>query len=150
MKAPRRAATAADLAAVRAEHAVLGDLLARHQDALVGFDFSNALGELEEFSRRLRRHIRLEEDVLLPAYAALGEPPRGGQPQTFFDEHRKIEERLEEIMTAARWLGVGSASRRAVVALIEREARLKAVLGHHEEREDKTLLARLDKALEGG
>ncbi|MBI5597288.1 MAG: hemerythrin domain-containing protein [Elusimicrobia bacterium] len=149
MTPTKRAPTAGDLARVREDHAVLEDLLRRHQEALVGLDLSNALGELEEFARRVRRHIRLEEDVLLPAYRAQGEPPRGGKPEFFLDEHRKIEQKLEEILTAARGLSVGSATRGAVVSLIEREAVLKSLMSHHEEREEKTLLPCLERSLGG-
>ncbi|MBI3297171.1 MAG: hemerythrin domain-containing protein [Elusimicrobia bacterium] len=147
MSSPRRPATAADLALVREEHRVLEDLLRRHQEALVGFEFGSALGELEEFSRRLRRHIRLEEDVLLPAYAELGQPPRGGAVRFFLEEHAQIQERVEELLASARGLSVGSTSRAGVVSLIEREARLKALLEHHEQREEKLLLGRLAAAL---
>ena len=115
----------------------------------MGLALSTALAELEEFARRIRRHIRLEEEVLLPAYSHQAEHPRGGKPEFFFDEHRKIEAKLQEILTAARGLSVGSATRGAVVALIEREAVLKALLSHHEEREEKTLLPLLERSLGG-
>lgn len=143
----RNGPTAGDLARVREEHAALEELLRRHQEALVGQDLSNALADLEEFARHVRRHIRLEEEVLLPAYEKLGEPPRGGKPEFFLDEHRKIEAKLEEILTAARGLSVGSATRGAVVSIIEREAVLKALMRHHEDREEKTLLPLLERSL---
>lgn len=143
----RRSPTAADLAQVREDHAAIGEHLKRHQEALVGFEFSNALGEFEEFARRLRRHIRLEDDILLPAYEALGPAPRGGKTEIFFDEHRKIEAKVAEVLSSVRGLSVGSTPRAAVVALIEREARLKELLSHHEQREEMFMIRALEKSL---
>lgn len=143
----RRPPTRADLAQVREDHEAIAEHLKRHQEALVGFELSNALGELEEFARRLRRHIRLEDDILLPAYEALGPAPRGGKAEFFYDEHRKIEAKVAELLASVRGLSAGSTPRAAVVALIEREARLKEVLNHHEQREEMFLLRRLEKSL---
>ena len=143
----RRAPTPADLAQVGEDHAAIAEHLKRHQEALVGFDLSSALGELEEFARRLRRHISLEEDILLPAYEALGPAPRGGKVELFFEEHRKIEAKVAELLSSVRGLSSGSTPRAAVVALIEREARLKELLSHHEQREEMFMLRLLDKSL---
>ncbi|TBR23504.1 hemerythrin domain-containing protein [bacterium] len=145
----RRPPTAADLAQVRADHEAIAAHLKRHQEALVGFELSNALGELEEFARRLRRHIRLEEDILLPAYEALGAAPRGGKAEFFADEHRKIEAKVAELLASVRGLSSGSTPRSAVVALIEREARLKELLSHHEQREEMFMIRLLEKSLGG-
>ncbi|MDE2293352.1 MAG: hemerythrin domain-containing protein [Elusimicrobia bacterium] len=148
-RTPRRPPTLADVAQARAEHGQLKELMRRHQESLIGFELSNALGELEEFARRLRRHIRLEEDVLLPVYAGLGPFPRGSGAETFLTEHRRIEALTAEVLAAARGLSVGSASRGGVVSLIEREAALKAFLARHERREELSLLARVERRLEG-
>lgn len=143
----RRPPTAADLAQVAEDHAAIAELLKRHQEALVGFELSNALGELEEFARRLRRHIRLEEDILLPAYEALGPAPRGGKAEIFFDEHRKIEGKVADLLSSVRGLSAGSTPRSAVIALIEKEARLKEILNHHEQREEMFMIRALGKSL---
>lgn len=143
----RRPATLADVAQVRDDHAAIGEHLKRHQEALVGFDLSNALGELEEFARRLRRHIRLEEDILLPAYESLGAAPRGGKAEIFYDEHRKIEAKVAELLASVRGLSSESTPRGAVVALIEREWRLKELLRHHEQREEMFMIRRIEKSM---
>lgn len=143
----RRPPTAADLAQVAEDHEAIADLLKRHQEALVGFELSNALGELEEFARRLRRHIRLEEDILLPAYEALGAAARGGKAAFFYDEHRKIEAKVADLLSSVRGLSSGSTPRGAVIALIEKEARLKELLNHHEQREEMFMIRALAKSL---
>ena len=147
MEEGTRPATAADLAQARSEHGVLAGLLRRHQEALLSSEFTGALGELEEFARRLRRHIRLEEEVLFPACAALGAPARGGATQAFIAEHAAVLARLDEVLGAARGLSPGSASRAAVRSILEREGRLDALLARHERREERTLFARLAAAL---
>ncbi|MFH1723879.1 MAG: hemerythrin domain-containing protein [Elusimicrobiota bacterium] len=146
----KRAPELCDLRSMEGEHRMLEDLLRRHQEALVGFEFSSALAELEEFARRLRRHMALEEKVLIPAYAGLADLPRAGQPGFFVDEHRKIEARIEAILTAARSLSAGSGTRGAVVSLLEREMRVKTLLEHHQSREETTLLPRLERHLGRG
>ncbi|TPW19551.1 MAG: hypothetical protein FD126_2573 [Elusimicrobia bacterium] len=143
----RRPPTKVDLRQVREDHVAIAEHMKRHQEALVGFELSNALGELEEFARRLRRHIRLEEDILLPAYEALGPAPRGGKTEIFFDEHRKIEGKVAELLASVRGMSSGSTPRAAVVAVIEREARLKELLNHHEQREEMFMLRAIGKSL---
>ena len=138
-----------DIDTIMSEHRILGAMLLRHQEALVGFDFSAALGELEEFSRRLRRHRRVEEDSLMPAYCRLKDLPRNGQPQTILDEHGVIEEQVEGLLTTTRGLSAESSSRRAVVSLIERVARLKDVLKRHVRREESTVLPMLRAHVNG-
>ena len=131
---------AADMDTIMSEHRILGAILLRHQEALVGFEFSAALGELEDFSRRLRRHQRVEEDFLMPAYCRLKELPRNGQPETIIEEHKSIQEKVDGLLTTARGLSAESSSRRAVVLLIERVAHLKVLLERHVRREESTVL----------
>lgn len=133
----------ADIDTIMSEHRILGAMLLRHQEALVGFEFSAALGELEEFSRRLRRHRRVEEDSLMPVYCRLKDLPRNGQPDTILEEHKVIDEQVEGLLTATRGLSPDSSSRRSVVSLIERVGHLKVLLERHVRREEATVLPML-------
>jgi hemerythrin-like domain-containing protein len=141
------APTLSDVDSIAAEHAVLKAIFQQHQEALVGLLYVHALADLEEFARRLHRHIRVEEMTLLPAYGALPDLPRAGAPEFFLQEHRKIEESLEEILNAMRSLSPGRNSSKAVVSIMERETRFKSLLEHHEIREEQFLFPRLKGAL---
>lgn len=141
--------TAEEIAALSADHAALKALFQQHQEALVGLLFVHALADLEEFGRRLRRHIRVEEASLIPAYAGLDGLPRAGRPEFFLDEHRRIEQEFESLLDSMRSLSPGPRAGRAVVALLERELRFKQLLGHHEEREETALFPRLRAELNG-
>ena len=139
-----------ELDLIEAEHEMLKRHFQSHQEALVGLDLAEALAELEDFAGTLRRHIRLEDEILLPAYAALGESPRGGRAEFFTAEHRKIEALLDELLDEMRGLSAGTATRGRVVALLDRELRLKLLLDHHEAREAQFLLPRLRESLANG
>lgn len=142
-------ATLTQLLEVEADHRSLEDILWRHQEALVGMEFTQALGALEEFARKLSRHIRIEEESLLPAYADLGDFIHAGRPEIFIEEHRKIEQRTKDLLSATRSLTLGAGARRAVLLLLERETHLKEMLNHHVKREDAILFQRLKEHLAG-
>lgn len=132
---------------LEADHRVLELLLAGHQEALLGFEFSSALGKLEEFARRLRQHVRAEDEMI-----AAGEPgsqswPRAANPELLRAEHRKIEEKLDDLLSSVRGLSRGS-SRRAVLGILERGLRFKSLIEHHVRREEEYLLPAL-RALAG-
>ena len=136
-----------EIQAVAAEHEALTAIFQQHQEALVGQLFIQALADLEEFARRLSRHIRVEESSLLPAYAELKGLPRIGTPEFFVSEHRKIEKAFEDILGSMRSISPGPGSARAVVSLMDRETRFKALLEHHERREVQLLFPRLTAAV---
>ena len=139
--------TLAELETLAAEHDLLKSMFQRHQEALVGMHFVNALGDLEDFSRRLRRHMRVEETVMLPAYQGLNHTPRAGKAEFFQQEHIKIEQELEAVLQAMRTMTPGPSANKAVVSLLEREIRFKNLLEHHEIREEEFLFPRLRAAL---
>lgn len=145
----KRPARLVDIDLVESEHRVLENLLIRHQEALIGGDYAAALGDYEDFARHVRRHIRLENDVLLPAYAVLGNLPRAGKPDFFYEEHEKIIREVDAIHAVVRNLSSGT-PRRAIVYLIEKELRLKVLMEHHERRENETMLPILRGSLSGG
>lgn len=151
-----RPLTESELFEIEHEHKVLSERFQSYQEALVGMEVSSALAELEEFARVLRRHMRLEDEVLIPAYALITDRPRGGDPEYFRDEHRKIESQLGEILTTTRSLSTGSMSRTSILALLKRGMRFNDFIAHHIQREESILLPRLrdklreDTASKGG
>jgi hypothetical protein len=132
-----------DLLDISEEHKQIDEVLLRHQEALIGLEFTHALGALEEVARRLSRHIRREEELLISAYAELGDFAPAAHPDVFYDEHRRIERTLKDLLASARGLTQGAGVRRAVILLLERETRFKGLLSHHAQREGMFLYARL-------
>jgi hemerythrin-like domain-containing protein len=124
------------------EHKELRSLFSEHQVALVDSDFLKASVYLKIFARKLRRHIRLEEDRLLPAYASLKSAPREGSPEVFLSEHRKIRNFVGKLLRDCRGLKACRCSNRAIIDIIERESRFKSLLEHHQEREERILYRR--------
>ena len=133
---------------LEADHRVMELLLAGHQEALLGFELSSALAKLEEFARRLRQHIRAEEELLAAAESLKLDWPRGGTPEILRQEHGKIEEKLTELLGAMRGVSRGS-GRKVVLAILERGVRFKSLLEHHVQREEEIVLPAL-KALASG
>jgi iron-sulfur cluster repair protein YtfE (RIC family) len=125
------------------EHRQINEMILRHQEALIGLEFTQALGSLEELSRRISRHMRREEEILLPAYVQAGAFPAAGHPDMMLDEHRRIDQSMKDLLAAARGLTLGAGVRRAVILLLERETRFKALLHQHSQREEAFLFPRL-------
>lgn len=132
-----------DLLDILEEHQQIDEALLRHQETLLGLEFTHALGALEELERRLSRHIRREEESLFGVYAGLGGFPQGAHPDVFREEHRRIERSLKDLLAGARGLTLGAGVRRAVILLLERETRFKTLLSGHAQREEQHLYARL-------
>lgn len=130
------------------DHRDLEELLLLHQEALVDRDPDLAGARLRRFRARLAWHARVEEELVVPAFEALGLHVRGGDPGYFRLEHAKLLEltdalvcELEPLTRAAR------CTSRDVLPLLGRGFRLQGVLEHHEQREDTLLYPALDDAL---
>lgn len=83
----------------------------------------------------LRRHVAVEEARLLPAFDLLEHPVPNGAPDVFRRDHRLILEQLDAV--AAGW---GDP-----VARAHGLGRLAGALDHHDRREARYLLPRLDR-----
>lgn len=100
---------------------------------------------MELFERRIKRHIKEEETLLLPLYARAGRVP-GGDAQLFIGEHQRIVEfidRLKKLIPLEQGFG-GSADRTAIEILYQ-EAMFRWLLEHHDEREKQILYPTLDR-----
>lgn len=102
-----------------------------------------ALGEadgiFQEFTRGLRRHIGLEEELLFPEFERLtGMTPQAGPTAVMRHEHRQIEGFLR---TLERTIGVSSGE-----AEQARES-LQRVLVHHNAKEEQVFYPTTDRLL---
>ena len=127
-------------------HERLADLFQMHQEALLDGDLTRAGELLREFGTRIRAHIRHEEDVLMPVYRERVDYGRLGDPAHLLDEHRQIQEQLEQLQQRVAALrSDDSRLSRELVALVEEEWRFKQLLEHHNQREDRTFYPCLDE-----
>ena len=121
---------------------ILEELIVHQERLVVG-----AIGEARDlfagFERRIRGHIREEEEEMLPIYDERAGLMHGGDPDLFRMEHRKIERFLDEIRGRLTDLAAGDL--RGRIALIEREQMLKEILHHHDLREQNILYPELDR-----
>lgn len=136
-----------DVDRLRGQHFSLGDLFARHQEALVDRRWAEAARLLGEYGQRLLEHIDFEERHLLPRCDVVG--PARWPSAVYRAEHRRIEQLLRKAadrLTHAR----GSAATSAVlISLLDDERTLKRLLEHHHEREEQALFVELRDATSG-
>jgi len=129
-------------------HEGLGEIFLAHQAALVQGDLRASRAALDRFGAGLRAHIRVEEEILLTWYLQGPAPPLGGSAEILENEHRKVEAFLDEFDRLHSGLEKKEEpDALAVVELIEREARLKELLVHHNQREHETFYPGLDEAI---
>lgn len=129
------------------QHGALADLFARHQEALLDRRWAEAARLLEDYDRRLRCHMRLEEEHLLPHcehVQAVRWPTN-----VYRAEHRRIEQLMKkaaERLTNAQRHGITPA---VLISLLDEERTLKHLLEHHHEREEKGLFGEVRAELCG-
>ena len=88
----------------------------------------------------LDAHMGVEERHLIPALAELGAEAPNGAPEVFRRDHALI---LRQILAVGDLLDPGADP----VALCDALARLHGLLQHHDQREERYLLGRLDRDL---
>lgn len=133
-------------------HDELTELFLRHQEKLVERDQAAALQALEYFESRLRLHLKLEEDHLLPALerAAAEGAVFTFSAEFYLLEHKKMLDLLAGVATALRGLPGGRIAPRAAVDIIDREWMFKNLMDHHVRREHSTLFPELLGTLDPG
>ena len=98
-----------------------------------------ANGTFRDFTRGLRRHIGLEEELLFPEFERLtGMTPHAGPTAVMRHEHRQIEGFL---LTLERTIGVRSGEAE------EARESLHRVLIDHNEKEEQVLYPTTDRLL---
>lgn len=129
-------------------HDDLDDLFAAHQEQIIAQDFRLAAQLLDHYRDRLLLHVRQEDEHLLPLYSQRRAPrTRSGLPavEIYRAEHGRIRALIDKLCHEFRFLLRPQPSRLQVVAMIERESRLKRVLEHHTERERTELYVELNE-----
>jgi hemerythrin-like domain-containing protein len=126
-------------------HKQLDELFYLHQEALLALDVRLALERLDGFERKLRPHMRYEEEVLLPVYERAGRI-EGGPVVFFTGEHKRMleflarfREKLEGLLHDPRDL------KREVISLFDQQAMFKHLSEHHDQRERNILYPTLDR-----
>jgi len=99
-------------------------------------DFKIAKPYFREFFKGLRRHIVWEEDALFPFFEEKSGIRNGGPTEVMRNEHRKIGGILDRIHEKVRAADPNSD---------QEEEELLAVLGAHNEKEEKILYPAIDQ-----
>jgi len=126
------------------QHLAFGDLFARHQEALLDRRLEDAARLLEEYGERLRAHIALEEQDLLPKCGGNGSSR--WPPEVYRAEHRRIEQLLEKARDRLQREARHGITAAALIALLDEERTLKRLVEHHHEREETALFSEVFKA----
>lgn len=126
------------------QHLAFGDLFARHQEALLDRRIEDATRLLEEYRERLRVHIALEEQAVLPKCG--GNVSSRWPPEVYRAEHRRIEQLLEKARERLRREACHGITAAALIGLLDEERTLKRLVEHHHEREETALFAEVFQA----
>jgi hemerythrin-like domain-containing protein len=113
-----------------------------HQLALMSLDLKSARRHFDAFAAEQRRHIRIEEELILPVFAQRAGIIEGGTPDLFLAEHRKIEQSLNDIDARLKKL---PPEPRAALDLIDFEWLFKQLIDHHDTRERNVLYPTLHR-----
>lgn len=122
------------------DHDRLDGLLGEATTRVENGQLAQALSLFRAFDAGLRRHIRIEEDVLFPLFEARTGTRTGGPTVVMRAEHRAIESELDRMRLA---LELGDASEYASGL-----ATLHGVLGAHNLKEESVLYPTTDDLLE--
>ncbi|MDE2069731.1 MAG: hemerythrin domain-containing protein [Gammaproteobacteria bacterium] len=128
------------------EHAVLTQLFARHQAALVTRAWARAARLLDSHRKRLAQHIELEEHYLLP-YCPREKLPNQWPARVYSAEHQRIQELASKLNLRFAKLRRRGVTTTTLIALLDEEKTLKHILGHHHAREETALFVNLSQAL---
>jgi hemerythrin-like domain-containing protein len=132
------------LASLLAEHGELERLFDKHQRALLSRDLDSAIATFNTFENELTRHIALEDEVILPLYAAKGAETEGGTLPIFHAEHRKLREMAAELAHGTEALDSSTDLLGSILKLLDQESLFKGLFAHHATREENLLFPRLE------
>ncbi len=127
------------------DHKELENVFNSHQRALLARDIDAALGLLTRFQDALDRHIRYEEDVLLPLYVERQAETEGGTLKLFQAEHAKLREFTDKLTELTARLYGSPDLAGEILAIFDRETMFKGLFSHHAMREETILFPRLDE-----
>ncbi len=127
-------------------HKELDDLFFRHQVAVLKADGREARASLQTYAEGLRSHLKEEEEILLPLYRERATPIRGGDPETFTQEHQKINEWLGRLKLRLSRLNF-IPDPKDIISVMDDEAHYKKFIEHHSLREERILYPELDRVI---
>ena len=125
-------------------HRSLDELFARHQYALLHFDFTGAAELLAHYNEYLTAHMRHEEELLLPVYSERATIERGGDTKLFLDEHEKMRNFVAMLTEALAELANADPPEPKLLQLLDREFFYLKLCSHHDGREARFLYPALD------
>jgi hemerythrin-like domain-containing protein len=126
-------------------HLELREVMHRHQAALLAGDLPLALQRFLDLADDLDLHIQEEDERLVPLYRDRVQPSLGGDWRNFTGEHEKVRLFLNRIRQKMETLPNAPDRARAVISLLDEEARFKDLLEHHYKREEMFLFPELDR-----
>ncbi|HEX5054072.1 MAG TPA: hemerythrin domain-containing protein [Planctomycetota bacterium] len=109
-----------------------------HQRGLLDRDFVRAARHLAHYRDHLLLHMRDEEALVLPRYAAAGGDDTDAPVRLFLGEHRKMREFTADFARRVQQLQERPDDR-ALLELFDREATYKNLVLHHDLRERNAL-----------
>ena len=128
-------------------HAQLDELFLQHQEALLQQNLDEALFLLEIYWSCHCMHSDFEDTELFPKYRDLLNPGRW-DATLYIKEHQKINDLYATLNASIIALMgselQGSALRRGIIQLFDREKSFKGLCEHHQEREEQSLLVELE------
>jgi len=128
-------------------HVELEGLFRRHQESLLLWEIDEASKWLERYIEAGERHIRDEEQLLLPVFEERCGKIEGASSEILRGEHKKIGIFLREFRKAmASMRGIGTNLSGPLISLLDREATFKNLVSHHYLREQNLFYPALDKA----
>ena len=130
------------------QHGDLETVFRSHQVALMSLDLKRARERLSLFSSMLAGHMGVEEEILIPAFAAcVGDLARLG-PAMVRADHEKLLGQLGRITSMLEELCEREqVVHEDVLDLLDRGLSFKRLLHHHDERERAGLFPMLDEGL---
>jgi len=128
-------------------HHQLEEMFHQHQVALLKNSYSESESLLWKFEAALFHHMREEDDILLPLYRQRAAAVRGGDPEIFTGEHKKITEWLGRLKLRLNRLSVSHSDLKDVVALLDDEAYFKKYMEHHTLRENRIFYPEIERVI---
>lgn len=126
-------------------HQELEELFFLHQEALLDFDYPEAIARFNRYRSGLMLHMGHEEQWLLPIFERIGEIKRW-PPKLYYGEHEKMRLFLGKMALRLEALAAeGSPARRQLLALLDLQTSFKHLCDHHDIRERESFFPVLDQ-----
>ena len=123
------------------------ELFLQHQIHLMHQDIKQAVTKFEQLVSIRTQHLKIMEELLLPAFEEIVENiPYGAKPLYFIREKKLILKNLDKYIRKLGNIFLHS-ERLEIVRLFEEYAWLKDLLDHHDAREKAFLFTILDEKL---